>query len=480
MPPLGGGPLDPSPSPYPSVVTSEEQGQVAKRLLESRGAFAENSTMTAIQTDLKLQKLQDQVETLTSLLHARVLPRSSSHTEDLERELEALKEENDRLRETLQDSESRLDRLQDGVVKLQEEYRSESEDLQERVEEMTALIEEDESEKVELKVDLEKTTKAKKGLENYIQTLPSEDEFTALKNRCRAKEDECGRLNMKITSLALKLEKSGKEVKGLLDSRDSSEIQLEELLLRLKEAEGRLSGYDRRRSLAKDMDGIKNEEVLARNDELKEENEQLRKLVHLTQKRHKREAEKKSKDMESMVAELEERRKEGDKMHEALGEQTTTSNFLRENLTECKAKVGALTRRSDALSSELDSARKGEQSWADLDGLYRSLAQEMSRCLREIKSLSETTKQIVGGEDPDVSVLLGLRDLSGNRNNGSHSSELPGVIGDSISHDGRLATLRSQLCDVKAVRTDLAKIRDGISEKYAENLGDNFNSCISQ
>ena len=64
------------------------------------------------------------------------------------------------------------------------------------------------------------------GLENYIQTLPSEDELTALKNRCRAKEDECGRLNMKITSLTLKLEKSENEVKGLLDSRDSSEIQV--------------------------------------------------------------------------------------------------------------------------------------------------------------------------------------------------------------------------------------------------------------
>ena len=66
MPPLEEGPLDPSPSPFPSVVPSEEKGQVAKRLLESRGAVAENSTMTAIQTDLKLQKLQDQVETLTS------------------------------------------------------------------------------------------------------------------------------------------------------------------------------------------------------------------------------------------------------------------------------------------------------------------------------------------------------------------------------------------------------------------------------
>ena len=232
------------------------------------------------------------------------------------------------------------------------------------------------------------------------------------------------------------------------------------------------------------MDCVNKEEVLARNDELKVENEQLRKLVNLTQKRNRKELEKKSKDLEFMAAELEERRKEGDKMHEALEEQTTTSNFLRENLTECKAKIGTLSRRSDALSTELDSARKGEQSWADLDGLYRSLAQEMSRCLREIKSLSETTKQIVGGEDPNVSVLLGLRDLSGNRNNGSGPPERIGVncvSGDETNgHDGRLAMLRSQLSDVKAVRVDLAKIRDSISEKYAENLGDNFNSCITQ
>ena len=95
--------------------------------------------------------------------------------------------------------------------------------------------------------------------------------------------------------------------------------------------------------------------------------------------------------------------------------------------------------------------------------------------MREIKSLSETTKQIVGGEDPNVSVLLGLRDLSGNRNNGSEPSEP-----NPVDHDGRVATLRSQLSDVKAVRSDLAKIRDSISEKYAENLGDNFNSCITQ
>ena len=241
------------------------------------------------------------------------------------------------------------------------------------------------------------------------------------------------------------------------------------------EAESRLSGHDRRRSLAKDMDTSEKEEVLARNDELKEENDQLKKLVHLTQKRHKREADKNAKDLESTAAELEEKRKEIDKVSEALEEQTATSNFLREDLTACKAKIGALTRKSDALLTELDSAREGERSWADLDALYRSLAQELSRCLREMKSLSETTKQIVGGEDPNVSVLLGLRDLSGN------DGATGGGSGDhALGHDDRVATLRTQLSDVKAVRADLAKIRDGISEKYADNLGENFNSCITQ
>ena len=42
-----------------------------------------------------------------------------------------------------------------------------------------------------------------------------------------------------------------------------SPLQLEEVRLRLKEAEGRLSGHDRRKSLAEDMDGLEKEEVLA-------------------------------------------------------------------------------------------------------------------------------------------------------------------------------------------------------------------------
>ena len=38
----------------------------------------------------------------------------------------------------------------------------------------------------------------------------------------------------------------------------------------------------------------------------------------------------------------------------------------------------------------------------------------------------------------------------------------------------------SQLAEVKAIRRETNEIRDILSEKYAENLGSNVTSCITQ
>ncbi len=37
-----------------------------------------------------------------------------------------------------------------------------------------------------------------------------------------------------------------------------------------------------------------------------------------------------------------------------------------------------------------------------------------------------------------------------------------------------------QLSEIKSVRSDLAKVRESLSERYAENLGDHFNGCATQ
>jgi hypothetical protein len=159
----------------------------------------------------------------------------------------------------------------------------------------------------------------------------------------------------------------------------------------------------------------------------------------------------------------------------------------------CKARIGALQRRSEALEAELETVRRGEERWSDLDGMYRLLGHEISRCLNELTSLSQATKQIVGGQEPNVSLLLGLRDLSGNKGevemaNFTLLEQYTSFLSveafqsdiSSSRHDGRVTLLREQLSEAKSIRSELAKIREAVSEKYAENLGDNFTSCITQ
>jgi hypothetical protein len=61
------------------------------------------------------------------------------------------------------------------------------------------------------------------GLECYIQTLPSEDEHDTLRKRLRAKEDECGRLHMRVSAVTIEMEKVAKESRALKEGRDSSD-----------------------------------------------------------------------------------------------------------------------------------------------------------------------------------------------------------------------------------------------------------------
>jgi hypothetical protein len=116
-------------------------------------------------------------------------------------------------------------------------------------------------------------------------------------------------------------------------------FQLEDLRLKLLTAQSRLSSHERRKSLAMDMDESGKEEVLAKNDELREENERLKKYVCLVQKRHKKESEKRAKQMEEMASEAANRERENERLNEALEEQTSTAKFLRYFVVSCNLSI---------------------------------------------------------------------------------------------------------------------------------------------
>ena len=90
-----------------------------------------------------------------------------------------------------------------------------------------------------------------------------------------------------------------------------------------------------------------------------------------------------------------------------------------------------------------------------------------------MNTLSNLYEQIVGGGDPNVSILLGVRE-----------GAVPTVFVDKdiseLTLEEKKELISKQLEEVKRVQGDIKVLRIKISERYAENLADNMTSCITQ
>nr|XP_027808849.1 centrosomal protein of 85 kDa-like [Marmota flaviventris] len=91
------------------------------------------------------------------------------------------------------------------------------------------------------------------------------------------------------------------------------------------------------------------------------------------------------------------------------------------------------------------------------------LFKEMSYCLLDLKALCSILNQRAQGKEPNLSLLLGIRSMncSAEETESDHSSE----------------TLAKRLSDVCQLRRDIDELRTTISDRYAQDMGDN---CITQ
>ena len=99
--------------------------------------------------------------------------------------------------------------------------------------------------------------------------------------------------------------------------------------------------------------------------------------------------------------------------------------------------------------------------------------QGMGRYLAELSSLNNVYKQVVGGGDPNISVLLGVREV------GMAPSTLNRDI-TNLTMEDKLELVRTQLEEVSRVQGEVKELRTRIADKYAENLADNMTSCVTQ
>ncbi|KFP41626.1 Centrosomal protein of 85 kDa-like, partial [Chlamydotis macqueenii] len=164
-------------------------------------------------------------------------------------------------------------------------------------------------------------------------------------------------------------------------------------------------------------------------------------------------------DMQSMQEKLLQEKHIIQKMTNDLEEKERNIEQLNKTLSENQR----LMEENASLKEQMRQVEQSRQPVSEKMPIADQLFKEMSHCLFELKALCSILTQRAQGKEPNLSLLLGIRSLScsAEENENYHSTE----------------TLSKKLLDVCQLRKDIDELRTIMSDRYAQDMGDN---CITQ
>ncbi|XP_054991875.1 centrosomal protein of 85 kDa-like isoform X2 [Sorex araneus] len=197
------------------------------------------------------------------------------------------------------------------------------------------------------------------------------------------------------------------------------------------------------------------------NDSLREQNENTSKIIHNQQD-----------EIDRMVVEIQ-------SLQEKLSKERSTTQKMVEELEKKEKNLQRLTktlldnqRQTEETCFFLDQDQAADQSRQqtlpskrplfDLD-VIDQLFKEMTYCLFDLKALCSILNQRAQGKEPNLSLLLGIRSMN--------------CSAEEVENDHSPETLTKKLSEVCQLRRDIDELRTTISDRYAQDMGDN---CITQ
>ncbi|XP_035880514.1 centrosomal protein of 85 kDa-like isoform X2 [Phyllostomus discolor] len=197
------------------------------------------------------------------------------------------------------------------------------------------------------------------------------------------------------------------------------------------------------------------------NDSLREQNENAGKIIDSQRD----EIDRMALEIQSLQGKLSEEKLTTQKMMEELEKKERNLHRLTKTLLDNQ-------RQTEETCSLLDQGQEADQSRQqavlskrplfDLN-VIDQLFKEMSYCLLDLKALCSILNQRAQGKEPNLSLLLGIRSLN--------------CSAEEAENDHGPDTLTKKLSDVCQLRRDIDELRTTISDRYAQDMGDN---CITQ
>ncbi|XP_028628436.1 centrosomal protein of 85 kDa-like isoform X3 [Grammomys surdaster] len=259
-------------------------------------------------------------------------------------------------------------------------------------------------------------------LEKYLADLPTLDDVQSQSLQLQVLEEK----NKNLQETLIDTEKKLEEIKKQCQDK---EVQL--LCQKKKEKELVTSVQSLQQKVEKCLeDGIRlpmldAKQLQSENDDLREQNATASKIIESQQD-----------EINRMIIEIQNQRQMGEKY--SLLDQGHEAEPSRPQTVHSKWPLFDLT---------------------VIDQLFK----EMSNCLFDLKALCSILNQRAQGKEPNLSLLLGIRSMncSAEETENDHSPE----------------TLTKKLSDVCQLRRDIDELRTTISDRYAQDMGDN---CVTQ
>eukprot|EP00112_Aurelia_sp_Birch-Aquarium-sp1_P012010 Seg2521.5_Seg2521.6 transcript_id=Seg2521.5_Seg2521.6/GoldUCD/mRNA.D3Y31 product="Centrosomal protein of 85 kDa" protein_id=Seg2521.5_Seg2521.6/GoldUCD/D3Y31 len=401
--------------------------------------------------------------------HETALKEAECQISQLKAQLQNLantkQEEIEKLQRKLGATEYELQKLEKGFKDVGSGQAKEIAELKQKIEERGTADQSMKKSLEALQEDLRKERRKAQSLQQYLQDLPTAEEHNKSLQQIKESKTEKQKLEETIESLEKRLRSMKDEVKQRDSSLEQERASREEAGNELKRMSDHLDRYK-----AREKDGPV---TLEEFDEVKWENERLKAECERIQKV----LEQKHKKMKALHQQSQDTVKA---LEERLTQEEDTVNVLRKDvetkdkaLEDMKSSVKQISSKNQDLMRDNLTLKEIHQevdrlTSPEVQQAHFQVHKELSSCVVEIKRLIDICSETAEGRDPNMSALLGIKGHAGSPMD--DSNELP--------HDPfGIDSAKVKLTKIRQLRSEIDKLRTFVSDKYAEEVG---NNCVTQ
>ncbi|XP_068015138.1 centrosomal protein of 85 kDa isoform X1 [Melanerpes formicivorus] len=295
-------------------------------------------------------------------------------------------------------------------------------------------------------------------LERYLADLPTLEDHK--KQSQKLKEAEVKSAAMQETVLALETELGDiqaafREQEVKLENQKQKELELLSTVRSLQDKVQQCVKHAERGAPAQDGERQKIE-----TESLKKECDCLRKIVDKKQ----RKVEQLSLQIKSLEEQVAQEEGTSQALREEVMRRANALQQLQSAVKELSVQNQELIEKNLSLQERLRQAELSSQPLpAETARLAQELQAELGSCLQDLQAVYSIVTQRAQGKDPNLSLLLGIRSVQ------CSAKEKDDLLGP----DG----LAKKLLEVKELHKEVEDLRTAISDRYAQDMGDN---CITQ